>query len=310
MRRWLAAAALLLAGAASAQQPASEGGPRVREGETPTQAPGEAPPAGPPTAQEAPAGEGDVIVLPQGRSQPEAEGPGGEKVVAALSHNQVSITTTYAGSEIFVFGAIKRSGPQMAKPDVVVTVSGPSSPVVVRRKSRTMGIWANDAAVIVDTAPSFYAVASTGPLAEVVSETEDLRHRIALQRQVRTIGAASGAVDPKHFTEALVRLREKRGLYVEAPLEVEVIEDTLFTTHIALPANIIEGDYIARVFLLHDGKVIDLHESVVGVRKVGLERWVFALSREDPLLYGLLSVFVALLAGWGASEAFRLLRRG
>ncbi len=309
MRRWLLPAALLLAGAAAAQEPARDDGPRVREGETPAEAPGEAP-SGPPTAEEAPAGGGDVIVLPEGRDPPETRGPAGEKVVAALSHNQVSITTTYSGSEIFVFGAVKRFGPQAAKPDVIVTVSGPSAPVVVRRKARTMGIWANEAAVTVDAAPSFYAVASTGPLDEVLSQTEDLRHRVALNRQVRTIGAASGGVEPAEFMDALVRLREARGLYVEAPLEVEVIEDTLFTTHIALPANIVEGDYLARVFLLHDGKVIDLHESVVGVRKVGLERWVFALSREDPLLYGLLSVFVALLAGWGASEAFRLLRRG
>jgi hypothetical protein len=54
---------------------------------------------------------------------------------------------------------------------------------------------------------------------------------------------------------------------------------------------------------------VDLHESLVDVRKVGLERWIFALSRSDPLIYGLLSLGVALLAGWAASEAFRRLRR-
>ncbi|MEE3101585.1 MAG: TIGR02186 family protein, partial [Pseudomonadota bacterium] len=256
-------------------------------------------------------GGGDVVVMPEGRDAPGASaGTDREQVIAALSHNQVSITTTYAGSEIFVFGAIKRSAPaRTGKPDVIVTISGPSTPVTVRRKARMFGVWANADATVVDAAPSFYAVASTGPLDRVLSATENLRHRIALDTQVRAIGSASDVADPDAFREAVMRLRRDKGLYVEAPIEVEVIEDTLFTTHVALPANIVEGDYVARVFLVHDRQVIDLHETVVGVRKVGLERWLFALSRQSPLQYGLLALFVALAAGWGAAEAFRLLRR-
>jgi hypothetical protein len=51
-------------------------------------------------------------------------------------------------------------------------------------------------------------------------------------------------------------------------------------------------------------------DTVIDVRKVGLERWLFTLSREQPLLYGLLSLAIAIAAGWGASAAFRALRQG
>ena len=291
-----------------APEPAVRSAPRTAPGEPPAgELPGEAAPGqrGP----EAPAGGGQVVILPQGRDAP-GETSENERVVAALSHNQVSITTTYSGSEIFVFGAVKRSRPaRETRPDVIVTISGPSAPVTVRRKDRNVGIWANRESTVVDAAPAFYAVAATGPLDEIVSATEDLRHRISLGRQVRSIGAASDVDDPELFREAVIRLMHRRGLYVEAPIEVDVIEDTLFATHVALPANIVEGDYVARVFLLHDRQVLDLHESIVGVRKVGLERWLYALSREMPLAYGLLALAVALAAGWGASEAFRILRR-
>jgi hypothetical protein len=57
-------------------------------------------------------------------------------------------------------------------------------------------------------------------------------------------------------------------------------------------------------------KVISLHQTVIDVRKVGLERFLFNLSREQPLIYGLLSLAIAIAAGWGASLAFRLLNRG
>ncbi|WP_369015022.1 TIGR02186 family protein [Escherichia coli] len=41
-----------------------------------------------------------------------------------------------------------------------------------------------------------------------------------------------------------------------------------------------------------------------------MERWVYRLSLERPLWYGLLSLALAVAAGWGASAGFRALRRG
>lgn len=234
----------------------------------------------------------------------------GERVIAALSQNRVSLTTTWSGQEIFVFGAVKREAPEAAaKVDVIAAVDGPAEPVTVRRKSRVAGIWTNTDSVLIDSAPSFYAVASTGPLSEILSETDDLRHRIGIDKQVRLVGAPADVAEAESFREAVIRLRRADGLYVEKPGEVRMTENTLFTASIALPANLVEGDYRARVFLLHDREVIDSFETSIAVRKEGLERIIFALSRENPAVYGLLSILLALVAGWGASEAFRLLRR-
>ncbi|MGL4278856.1 MAG: TIGR02186 family protein, partial [Albidovulum sp.] len=101
-----------------------------------------------------------------------------EEVVAGLSHDSISITANFDGSDLLIYGAVKREEaiPQDSRLDVIITVEGPSEPVVVRRKSRSMGIWVNTAGVEIDRAPSFYAVATSRPLADVLSQTEDLRH--------------------------------------------------------------------------------------------------------------------------------------
>jgi hypothetical protein len=62
------------------------------------------------------------------------------------------------------------------------------------------------------------------------------------------------------------------------------------------------------MFLLRDGRVIDAQDRVIGVRKEGLERFLFNLAQDQPLIYGLLSILLAVVAGWGASAAFRLVR--
>ncbi len=236
---------------------------------------------------------------------------GAETIVAGLSHASVAITTDFTGEEILVYGAVKREAPPPGGPqlEVIVTVEGPRTPVEVRRKARVFGIWTNGAAVRIDRAPSFYAIASTRPLPEILSETENLRHAISIPRAIRAVGTSADAPDAPAFVDALIRIRGEEGRYVMAEGEVGLAEETLFRADVRLPANLTEGSYRVRLFILRGGAVLDWKEQVIPVQKAGLERWIFNLSRQQPLAYGLLSLVLAVAAGWGASTAFRLLRR-
>lgn len=228
-----------------------------------------------------------------------------EEIVAALSQNRVAITANFDGSEILVYGAVKRDAPPGGEPlDVIVTIAGPLDPVVVRRKRKLFGIWVNVDAVEVDLAPSFYAVATTGPLPEILNETEDLRHKISVERMIRSVGAPQTISDSPSFTEALIRIRQNDGLYSVSPEPVQFLDETLIGTSIALPANLLEGDYTVRIFLARDGSVVGSHEKSIFVRKVGLERWIHSLAIERPVAYGLFAVLLAVAAGWIASVAF------
>jgi uncharacterized protein (TIGR02186 family) len=221
-----------------------------------------------------------------------------------LSQDAVAITATFDGTGILVFGAVKRDAPAPADPlDVVVTVSGPSQPLVVREAARAFGLWINRASVEVDAAPSFYAVATTAPPPLALSDTEDLRHAVTVPRAVRAIGNDVG--NREDFLDALLRIRTAEGRYVLLEGEVELDQGTLFRADVALPADLVEGDYALRVFLTRDGAVVDRLDTVLPVRRVGIERWLHALAMDSPLLYGLLSLSLAVAAGWAASAGFR-----
>lgn len=232
-----------------------------------------------------------------------------EEIVLGLSVDSVAITATFDGSEILIFGAVKRDAPAPAGAplEVVIAVAGPEAPATVRRKERVAGIWMNRTAVEIDSAPVFYAVATTGPLAEVLTETEDLRHRVSIERAVRSIGNLT--TDAPAFAEALIRIRTEEGRYRLMEGAVELTEETLFRTAMALPANLVEGSYAARIFITRAGAVIDSYETEIAVAKVGLERWLFNLSRNQPFAYGVLSLILAAAAGWAASAAVQALRR-
>ncbi|MEL6510827.1 MAG: TIGR02186 family protein [Pseudomonadota bacterium] len=233
-----------------------------------------------------------------------------EEVVLGLSQDEVAITATFDGDDILIFGAVKREKPI---PDgdpleVIVTVAGPSEPLTVRRKDKRVGIWVNVDAVEIDAAPSFYAVASTAPLSDVLSNTEDLRHKITINRAIRFVGVPEQITDSGKFTEALIRIRKEAELYQTLESNVDLAQQTLFRTQIDMPANLVEGAYKTRIFLTRGGRVISTYERMIEVRKVGLERWLYNMAHDTPLLYGLMSLAIAIAAGWGASAAFRAIR--
>ena len=238
-----------------------------------------------------------------------------QEVVADLSQSRVAITASFAGSHILVFGAVRYDPANLPETypvefplDVIVTVSGPSEPVIVRKKDRRAGIWVNAESMHVDAAPTLYKVASSRELSEILSETEDFRHKISIPQAIQTIGASEEVDDAEAFTEALIRIRTDNGLYQEMPNAVRLAEQTLFRSDIDLPANLVEGEYTTRIFLTRDKQVVAEYSRVLDVRKVGIERWVYNLAQDQALIYGLLSLAIAIAAGWGASAAFRYAR--
>jgi hypothetical protein len=97
---------------------------------------------------------------------------------------------------------------------VIVTVEGPAARS--RKcgvKSRVFGIWINTDVVTIDRAPSYYSVSTSRPFNDIISDTEDLRDSISIPRAIRSVGAPQTVQDSQAFTDALIRLREAKGLY-------------------------------------------------------------------------------------------------
>ena len=232
-----------------------------------------------------------------------------ESVVIGMDKEKVAITATFDGSQILLFGAVKRDKPApVGDLQVIITVAGPSERISVHRKSKVLGIWMNTETVEVDAAPSFYAVATSSNFLSTISDTEDLRYKVSIPRAIRSVGAPMNVLDAVSFSEAVIRIRKEQGLYKLLENTVEIDEQTLFRTSIDMPADISEGDYTARILLTRNGNVIDEFSTVIDVRKVGLERLLFNMSRENPLAYGLMSLAIAIFAGWAASLLFRFFR--
>ncbi len=221
-------------------------------------------------------------------------------LVADLSRHLVAITTGFVGTDVLLFGATDDAG------DVVVIVRGPDRPVVVHRKSRVLGVWANTAKVTFDRAPSFYAISSSRPLAEVAPVTVLARHQMGLDNlrlELSWLKASPNVA--RQWRAGLIRNFEAVGLYRAEVGRVTFLGNRLFRAGIHLPSNVPTGTYQVEVFHLQRGRVVSAQTTPLQVSKIGAEAEVYDFAYQNSAIYGLIAILVALMAGWAAHMAFR-----
>jgi uncharacterized protein (TIGR02186 family) len=226
----------------------------------------------------------------------------GAGLVADLSHRLIAITTAFSGTEVLLFGALDTPGA-----DVAVIVRGPPSEVVVRRKSRIVGVWLNSSEMRFRSVPQYYATAASKPLDEIAAESELTRHQLGADR-IRVEPTTRATEDPlttAGFRQALIRNKERQGLWSESVGKLTFLGDRLFRTTFSFPANIVPGSYQVQVLELRDGLVVGAQSSALIISKVGLEADLFNFARRQPVVYGLVSIALAVLAGWSASAIFQ-----
>lgn len=221
-----------------------------------------------------------------------------KSLVAALSDPLIEINLGFSGANLLLFGTAEEG-------DVVVVVQGPPEDIVVRRKGRVSGIWINRRSVTFNGVPGYYAVSATNSLAAIAALEVLEEHAIGANHLVFETAEGLTPVEMTAFHDALVRNMERDGLYHAEKGTVGVIGDTLFRTRIEFPAGAPAGTYTVDVHLFRDGELVESQTTPLFVAKSGIERAVFELANEQPAVYGIMAIMIAVAGGWFAAAAFR-----
>lgn len=216
-------------------------------------------------------------------------------LVADLSRHLIAIDSGFTGTDVLLFGARNDSG------DVVVVIRGPLSNITIRKKERYGGVWVNRHSQEYASIPAYYYMVSTRPLSTINSASL-LK---ALQIGPEQLLPLAQSADEQAFHEAWLRNRAREGLYQVAEYPVAFMGETLFKTVIPFPQSIPRGSYTAEVYLVSDGQLIGMQSTPLVVDKQGMDATIFEIAHRLPTFYGIMCVFIALIAGWMAGIIFR-----
>ena len=228
-------------------------------------------------------------------------------LVPDVSARNVEIRYSFSGAQLLLFGAILYPGGRIPTDDadIVVVLKGPVQPIVVREKQKIAGIWMNAESSRFRSAPAFYAVASSKPIAELVDERTAAIYEMGLQNLQLSPGSGALPDKARRFESGLLDLRRRQGLYNEQSNGVEISEGVLYRARISIPSQVPVGTYTAETFLVDDKRVLAAATREVHIGKTGFERYVALVARRHSVFYGLAAVLMSLGLGWAAAWAFR-----
>ena len=226
----------------------------------------------------------------------------GTALIIDSSTSEVKVSSSFIGTDVMVFGTAND------KDDIIVVITGPTETAIVRKKRRVSGIWINKEKLEFRGIPGFYAIASTRPLSEITETNELKKQKIGIHNVITTASLNSEDENIKtfkSFKDALVRGQKTKGLYLDMPLEIDVVSKRLFKTTFHFPNNMATGIYTVKVFAFQKKRLVSMVSKTISVEKIGIGADVFKFAKEQSALYGLLAILIAVLSGWIASVIFR-----
>ena len=228
-------------------------------------------------------------------------------LVPDISARKVEIRYSFTGAQLLLFGAIVFPGgrPPNRPSDIVVVLRGPVQPILVREKQRILYIWMNADSNRFRSAPSFYSVASSRPISDLVDERTAAIYEMGLHNLQLSPGGGALPEKERRFEAGLLDLRRRHGLYAENARGVEISGGVLYRATIAIPSQVPVGTYTAETFLIDRGKVIAAATRDIQIDKSGFERFVALAARRHEGLYGIAAVLMSLGMGWAAAAFFR-----
>lgn len=216
-----------------------------------------------------------------------------------LSTRRIEVTTAFTGGEILVFGATERLI-HAGGDEVVVLAIGPQASIVVREKVRLLGLWVNGPAARFNDVPSYWAMAATRPVAELLPDADRRELRLGMD----LIGLPQLGARGPQFRAALRDLKREDGLWMDsAPMEVS--GGRLFHARLPVPSTVATGEYRVQVLLVRAGRVAARQELSLDIERVGTAARIADVARGLPVLYGLACILLAAFAGWLGSVVFR-----
>ena len=225
-------------------------------------------------------------------------------LVPDVSQRDIQIAYSFTGAELLLFGAILYPGgrpPSDDRPtDIVVVVKGPTQSILIREKEKIAGLWVNAGRLRYQSAPSFYAIASSRPIERIVDDRTRAIYELGLDSLQLSPASAAPANVQARFQQGLVDQRRRSGLYVEAPRAVEITDDVLYRARVTIPARVPVGRFTAETFLIRDGRVLAAAVRDIDIRKSGFERFVARAADRAAIPYGLTAVALSILLGWTA----------
>lgn len=248
---------------------------------------------------------------------PVAAQNGSERLHVAV--RRVHISAGFSGEEVFIYGRV----PAGTERVVSVIESPTTARVRLMEKGRVGPFWLGVHQYAVSHVPRLYLVSLSCPGGNVLhpcAERDSLAavdavlerigqvvgpRALAERAEVEVLRGKEGPEDVKRVLKGFWELQDSRGLYHVSPNRIRLNDEGMYYYQAVLPAEAPEGKYEVAAYFLAGDAVVGTAVAELFVGRSGMVAWLSRLAERRALLYGLITIGIALAAGWLAGAIFR-----
>jgi len=232
--------------------------------------------------------------------------PASAMLTAKANHDHITIDFFYHGSTVSVKGL---SEPGV---DLVIKFTSPEGHQVLKQKGKIGGVlWMNVGQLKFEKTPNFYAVYSTKKLDDMLGREEREKYLLgypALAKHIE-ISPVKNEEEKAKWFEEFVKFKESSNVYrtsfgkINTTATADGKQEYFILTD--WPYQAAPGDYLMSVYAVKNGKVVEQAGAKVNVEQVGVVKTLATMAKNKAAFYGLLSIGIALGAGFGVGLVFR-----
>jgi uncharacterized protein (TIGR02186 family) len=226
------------------------------------------------------------------------------ELTTRANHDHINIDFLYHGSTVSVRGV---SDPGT---DLVIKITSEGGHHSLRQKGRVGVLWMNVGTLKFDHVPSVYFLQSTKNIDDILPAEEQMKYSLgykALAAESEITPLKDPAKKEEWFNEFL-KYKEASKVYSIASGKISLTQKDGKQNYYILmdwPYQAAPGDYLVNVYAVKDKKVVEQAQAKVVVQQVGVIKSLAGMARNNGAFYGLISVLVALGAGFGVGLIFR-----
>ena len=112
-------------------------------------------------------------------------------------------------------------------------------------------------------------------------------------------------IDLTQWNESIIRIQKENNLYKH--FELKLVDDKLFQTRLYFPSNVPTGKYTVTTYRIKKGKILSSNNKLIWINKSGVGSKIFQFAQESSMLYGIVTIILAVILGVGGAVMFRKL---
>jgi uncharacterized protein (TIGR02186 family) len=220
-----------------------------------------------------------------------------------IPKDKISITDDFNGEYITISGFVQDTS------DVVAVVYGPKYSYEIKKKGQKSGLWINTNKLLLQNTYSFNKVFSNRKFKQVVDAR--IIEVLHLYNSFNFCDGNLFCIADNDVGEDIyikfLEYMQKKELYSTELEKVEFIGGKFFRLQVYYPKNAYEGHYTTDIYIFDQkGDLAYKQGFAIEVEKIDFYAKIVRFARQQPVLYSLVAIAIALCCGAVSSLIFRV----